>query len=535
MAGIHTAPEARLASQAGRKIKRHGTRFWMIGTAVAVFALLVAGAFFANAHWPYRYRIVKPMLEGVLGSQVQISSYHRTYFPHPGFVAIGLTLRRKSAPDLPPLGSADELVVQGRWADLLMLRPRVALVDITALHIVVPAIGSHANREDFPPGSASDFSGPDTLIDELRIHRSVLDIMRQNGERYSFPIMELDIRNFQKGRANAYTVNMQNARPWGIIQSTGSFGPLIAQDLGKTPVSGTFSFSSVKLSDVGDVRGTLTTSGSFRGPLAAMAATANAETPDFAVHRGKPTPARGDVRCTVNGLTGEVVFDRVAVESGETTIVASGGILGSPKIANLDVSVLKGRTEDVLRPFIQDNIPVTGPMWLRAHAYVAPAHEGAGFLERLYVTGAFDVPAERATDEATEENLSKFSQRAQKSKAGAANDESPQNGNTDALTSLKGTAQIRDGIASSPRLTFKIAGAQATLNGTFNFHGEVAHLTGNLAMQSDISHAATGFKSVLLKPLDPFLKKRKAGAVIPIAVTGGPGHYQISQDLLHMK
>jgi len=279
MAGIHTAPEARLASQAGRKIKRHGTRFWMIGTAVAVFALLVAGAFFANAHWPYRYRIVKPMLEGVLGSQVQISSYHRTYFPHPGFVAIGLTLRRKSAPDLPPLGSADELVVQGRWADLLMLRPRVALVDITALHIVVPAIGSHANREDFPPGSASDFSGPDTLIDELRIHRSVLDIMRQNGERYSFPIMELDIRNFQKGRANAYTVNMQNARPWGIIQSTGSFGPLIAQDLGKTPVSGTFSFSSVKLSDVGDVRGTLTTSGSFRGPLAAMAATANDRAP----------------------------------------------------------------------------------------------------------------------------------------------------------------------------------------------------------------------------------------------------------------
>ena len=208
-----------------------------------------------------------------------------------------------------------------------MLRTRVALVDITALHIVVPAIGSRANHEDFPPGSASDFSGPDTLIDELRIHRGVLDIMRQNGERYSFPIMELDLRNFQKGRANTYTVNMQNARPWGVIQSTGSFGPLIAQDLGKTPVSGTFSFSSVKLSDIGDIRGTLTSSGSFHGPLAAMAATANSETPDFAVHRGKPTPARGDVRCTVNGLTGEVVFDRVAVESGETTIVASGGIL----------------------------------------------------------------------------------------------------------------------------------------------------------------------------------------------------------------
>jgi hypothetical protein len=61
------------------------------------------------------------------------------------------------------------------------------------------------------------------------------------------------------------------------------------------------------------------------------------------------------------------------------------------------------------------------------------------------------------------------------------------------------------------------------------------HLTGNFAMQSDISHAVTGFKSVLLKPLDPFLKKRNAGVVIPVAVTGGPGHYKVTQDFSHTK
>src|ERR1035438_2506764 len=246
MASIHVAPEARPTSQVGRKTPRHGARHWMIGSAVAVFALLAAGVLFANAHWPYRYRIVKPMLEGVLGSQVQISRYHRTYFPHPGFVAVGITLRRKSAPDLPPLGSVDGLIVQGRWSDLLMLRPRVALVDITALHIVVPAIGSRANHEDFPPGSASDFSGPDTLIDDLKIHRGVLDIMRADGNRYSFPIVELDIRNFQKGRTNTFAVNMQNARPWGLIQSTGSFGPLNAPDLGQTPVTGNLDRKSTR-------------------------------------------------------------------------------------------------------------------------------------------------------------------------------------------------------------------------------------------------------------------------------------------------
>ncbi len=54
-------------------------------------------------------------------------------------------------------------------------------------------------------------------------------------------------------------------------------------------------------------------------------------------------------------------------------------------------------------------------------------------------------------------------------------------------------------------------------------------------MQSDLSHTTTGFKSVLMKPLIPFFKKKKAGAVIPIAVTGGPGEYKVTQDILHRK
>ncbi len=57
----------------------------------------------------------------------------------------------------------------------------------------------------------------------------------------------------------------------------------------------------------------------------------------------------------------------------------------------------------------------------------------------------------------------------------------------------------------------------------------------NLQMESDISHVTTGFQSLLLKPLVPFFKRGKAGAVIPIAITGGPGNYKITQDLRHNK
>jgi len=60
-------------------------------------------------------------------------------------------------------------------------------------------------------------------------------------------------------------------------------------------------------------------------------------------------------------------------------------------------------------------------------------------------------------------------------------------------------------------------------------------MLGDVSMQSDISHAATGIKSMLLKPLIPFFKKHNAGAKIPIAITGSPHQYKVTQDILHNK
>jgi hypothetical protein len=54
-------------------------------------------------------------------------------------------------------------------------------------------------------------------------------------------------------------------------------------------------------------------------------------------------------------------------------------------------------------------------------------------------------------------------------------------------------------------------------------------------MDTDISHTATGFKSWLLKPIAPFFKKKHVGAMIPVAVTGTPGSYKVTQDIAHNK
>jgi hypothetical protein len=501
--------------------------------------LLVAGIYFADQHWPYRYRKVKPLLEQVLASKVTVAAYHRTYFPHPGFVAKALTLRRNSAPDLPPVGSTEDLIVQGSWLDLLLFRRRVRLVEIRGLHVVIPPAGSRANREDFPPGSGGDFAGPETSVETLIIRGAVLDIMRTNGGRYTYPIRQLIMRNVQRGQAVSYFLDMQNASPTGHIQASGHFGPLLPKNLGSTPVSGTFTFTSVQLAEIGKLHGKLSSEGHFSGPLSAAEVYATASTDDFAVAGGRPAPVNGWVQCTVNALNGDVVLHRVEVITGETAVEAAGTVSGPtkmPKTTELELTVTKGRAQDLLHPFLENRPPITGAVALSAHAHLAPQNDGAEFLERLRVDGGFSLPGERLTNRDREQTLTGFSQRAQGLKPTKTDPEKTGlDAAADVISSLEGQVKIRDGVVSTKQLTFQMPGASADLNGSYDLRKGTVHLAGNLKMESDISHAATGLKSLLLRPLAPFFKKHHAGAVVPIAVTGGPGNYKVSQDLLHDK
>jgi len=514
---------------------------WTMCLATPIVLLAAMGAYFIPTYWPYRYKSVQPMLEEVLASNVKIGHYHRIYFPNPGFMATDIVLSRKSATGLPPLGSASSVSVQGTWLDLLLLRKRVRLVDITNLHIVIPPLGSEANHKDFPPGSSADFGGPTAVIEQLRLHQSTLDIMRGNGSRYSFPIQQLIIRNLQKGQPLAYAVDMRNAKPSGHILSTGSFGPVNSNNLGATPLSGQFTFVQVNLRDIGSISGTLSSKGQFHGTLAAMDADATSNTPDFAVGSGKPTPFAASVHCTINGVNGDIVLHAIDATTGATTINVQGSIMGSPKVINVDMAVANGRVQDILRPFVHQQIPVAGVVSLHTHAHVDPGGPGLKFLQRLKVDGSFDAPAERLTNKATEQKLSAFSQRAQgmkpdKDSAGQSSDSSAaSNSSADVVSSFNGQAKIRNGVLSTQRIALQMPGVAVDLSGSFNFRDNTVNLTGNLRMDSDISHTTTGFKSVLMKPLIPFFKKKDAGAVIPIAITGSPGKYKVTQNLTHTK
>ena len=53
-----------------------------------------------------------------------------------------------------------------------------------------------------------------------------------------------------------------------------------------------------------------------------------------------------------------------------------------------------------------------------------------------------------------------------------------------------------------------------------SLNGEVFEFKGHVRTDATASHMVTGWKALLLKPVDPFLKKNGAGMEIPIEVSG---------------
>lgn len=553
----------------------HFTRFWLIVLLIAAPILAVCGSLIA-AYWPYRYSNIHFLLEGVFGNTVKIGSYHRTYFPHPGFVASHLTILRRENPGDQPLGTVETISAESYWSDFIQFRNRVRLVEVTRLHLLLPepgtslppsatsrqahpeqgssseptlekpAAGHPAKREASPsaghaaqpeagrqagtgPGGLQ-FTGPQTPIGRLTAHNSTLDIARPDGGRYTFAIRNLELLNMERGRVWHYSVDMENALPAAHIAAKGDFGPLKPGLFGATPLSGQFTVKQLKLSNVGTLRGNLSASGHFEGKMQTIKGEAISDTPDFAVGSGHPTPVHGSIRFIVDALNGDVFMTQLEVQSGQTVIRAHGQVAGSPKITELEIAMDKGRVEDVLRPFSKRQVPVDGPATLHAHAYVAAP--GKPFLERLQLVGHFDAPAEVSTEKAIEQKLSAFSRR-EVENAQDPRKPAPPPG-ADAISSIQGPATIRKGVISTPGIVFRIPGASATLHGTFALEDQAVHLAGTLEMAAGISHAVAGWKSVVLKLLQPVLfhRHRRPGSSIPIVVVGTGGHYTVKQNVM---
>ncbi len=154
---------------------------------------------------------------------------------------------------------------------------------------------------------------------------------------------------------------------------------------------------------------------------------------------------------------------------------------------------------------------LTGRLALHTAMLLPPGE--ADVLDRLRLDGAFDLSSAKFEDAGVREKLAGMSERA----SAGDKDVRPET----LLTDLEGKFALERASLSLSQLRFRIPGASVQLAGSYGLKSEALHFDGTLRMDATISEAAGGgMKSVFLKIVDPFFKKKGAGAVLPIRVRG---------------
>ncbi|MGB7134110.1 MAG: AsmA-like C-terminal region-containing protein [Acidobacteriaceae bacterium] len=501
-----------------------------------MIAAVLVGVDLMFFFWPFRYRQVQPLLEQVFRSRVSVQEYHRTYFPHPGFVAEGVTFYRHGDTAIPPLARVKRMQVIGTWTTLLFHPHLLYQIRLEGLHVQIPPSGTNARGMDFDQG-VIDTSQSKLQIETIVADGTTLDFLRgRENPPLQFRFARLRIHNVRAGQPFQFVTRVMIPGPQGAVDANGSLGPLRTNDYGSTPLSGIYALTGADLSRVDHVAGHVAARGRFRGPFSAVDVEGQADIPDFRAGSAHQVRLDAHYRVVVNGTNGDVQIEKAVVQSGGSAISASGSVTGSPKKVAVNLAANRSQVADLLRMVEQGEPQVEGTVSFEAAAEFEPGPER--FLQRLKLTGTIALDGVRFTRAKTEESLDAFSARVQRSPPGdtksdprlAAKDDPPE-----VSADARSDTRFANGMAYFPDIRVTFPGARARLHGSFNLLDTRIHLTGQIALQQGISHAATGWKALLLKPLTPFFRHRRAGAVVPIAVTGTAQDPKVGADLLHDK
>jgi hypothetical protein len=494
----------------------------------AVVALALVGVDLMFYFWPFRYREVHPLLQQVFRSRVDVQKYHRTYFPHPGFVAEGVTFYRHGDTSIPPLATVERMQVIGTWTTLLFHPHLLYEIQLKGLHVRIPPAGTKARGMDFDQG-VIDTSQSKLHIETIVADGTVLDFIRDGSGpplRFGFP--RLEIRDVQQGHPFKFNMRATIPGPHGTVVADGSLGPVQTNTYSSTPLSGTYSLDGSDLSRVADLAGHVAARGGFSGRFSKVEVRGKATIPDFRAGSAHTVRLNASYDVTVNGINDDVQIESAVVKSGDSVISASGSVAGSSKRVAVTIRTNDSHLQDLLKIVEQSDPQVEGEVSFEAAAEFAPGPER--FLQRLKLQGNIALDHVLFTKMQTEESLDSFSARVRMDAPSDAKNDPPE-----VSAEARSHTHFANGMAYFPDIRVTFPGARARLHGSFSLLDTRIHLTGKVALQRGISHAVTGWKAWLLKPLTPFFQHKHAGAIVPIAVTGTAQDPKVGADLLHDK
>lgn len=361
----------------------------------------------------------------------------------------------------------------------------------------------------------------------------LINTLKPGKPPLEFDISDLKMKDVGAGQPLQFTANLVNPKPVGDIQSSGFFGPFQEQSPRDTPVQGNYSFSHADLGTIKGIGGMLSSTGDYSGTLGSIVVHGTTDTPDFRIaSSGHPVSLHTEFHATVDGTTGDTYLRPVDASFLHTSFTANGSIVRQqdPKghDVELDVIMKHARIEDLLELGVRTNPPImTGPVDMKTQLSLPPG--GGSVIDRLKLAGNFHVLQAHFSNEKVQSKLNSLSLRSQGKPKLAAEHSEEENIPVD----LQGIFRLNDGLLSFSLLHFLIPGTHVDMAGDYSLDGRTFDFHGTAKLDAKVSQMTSGWKSVLLKPIDPFFSKNGAGTEVPIKITGTESEPHIGLDFGH--
>jgi hypothetical protein len=132
--------------------------------------------------------------------------------------------------------------------------------------------------------------------------------------------------------------------------------------------------------------------------------------------------------------------------------------------------------------------------------------------QRIQLKGSFKIRRGQFSSETVQDRVDELSRRGR----GEPENEAVQN----VVADFGGDFSLKNGRLDLGRFQFAVEGARVALGGAYRLPTQELDFEGDLLLDAPLSRTTTGFKSLLLKVLDPLFRKNGAGTMLPIVVSG---------------
>ncbi|MBB5065659.1 hypothetical protein [Granulicella mallensis] len=526
-----TEPERAAVNRSPRWWRRRWVQVTLTAVVVVLVGLVIGAAYVIHNEEPLVRGRVVAALSQRFNSPVELDKLNISLLQGIEVHGRGLRIRYIAGPTAPdhesnvPMLSVASFTFRTNFTELLHQPMRVEHVSVEGMELHIPPANQRGPliHHDDPGATPTKVT---FLVDRISCKdvKLFIETSKPGKDPLEFDIQKLILTDVGATQPFAYEADLTNPKPLGQIHATGHFGPWASAEPRDSPLDGDYSFSHADLSTIKGIGGMLSSTGHFSGQLGNITADGTTDTPDFSLDvSNHPVPLHTTFHAYIDGSTGDTTLDPVQAHLLHSDFTARGKVQmihGQGHDIALDVDMPHARIEDMLELGVKTDPPLMhGALTLKTKLHIPPGH--VRVAQKVELTGNFAIHSVGFSNPKVQDRVDSMSMRAQgrPQEAGAAGSDRQ----AEVQSEMTAHFNLGHGVITVNDLHYKIPGALVLLNGVYSMDGNLFEFKGHVRTDATASQMVSGWKSWLLKGVDPFLKKNGAGLELPISISGTKG------------